>query len=220
MSHSRYRDYYHPWKLCYENQTIRRLAADSQQYHLFRRMSEQDTYCGALLQSIHDSNSWFSRSGGLIEVEGQYYLFTTSHTPSKEEDPSSSSAFSSSPGDTLHEDTFSKNIEPAIVLVSHESQEDANDPPPAAPTFDEEATLIDVHPSPRVVEDFDWKLISIISPKLPNFVHVNGEKQYISDFCDSPRRCVLINAGPERHLVGTLSPSPTVIVEDGHIEEV
>ncbi|KAK4224701.1 hypothetical protein QBC38DRAFT_333185, partial [Podospora fimiseda] len=122
MSQQRYRHHYHPWKLCYEAEEIRKLSGTEDGQYQIQRMVERGTYCGALLRTNESLDTWLSTIGGIVTANDQLFLMTTAHRPKKDQAPSVLP--NSSPTSTLREDDFSHDIEPALILY-HDNENPA-----------------------------------------------------------------------------------------------
>jgi hypothetical protein len=222
MSQRIYRKYYEPWKLCFKKCEVTPQASLWEQTYHICTDSDEDTLCGALINTEMNGEGWISTIGGLVEVDGALFALTTSHLPYKPE-PEGSGTSLTSPIETLVENDFADDVEPALVIVF----EDRDHSPPNTEMDQTKANRIPVIFWPNIdattvaEEGDDWRLIPVTNEyKLPNYVRSTQlemlddiavgasqlPKKYITDCSNSPSSApVIVKAGVTGDQVGVVS---------------
>jgi hypothetical protein len=174
MCKSRYKQLYHPLKLCYDTSRLSKVAepdeASSQDsdltnykpftsllgaataaetFYQYLPILSSKTYCGVLYRTLVRGHPWLSTIGGLIEINSAIYALTCEHAVSR-----STPVTGPSVSETLVEGDFGEDVNEALVFG--EPLEDAG-----AIDTDERARGVDMLTSLARDQGVDWENLPI-----------------------------------------------------------
>ncbi|KAI4595357.1 hypothetical protein KJ359_007032 [Pestalotiopsis sp. 9143b] len=193
-----------------------------QSFHIYQPVNGDETYCGALFQTLVNGKAWTSTLGGMIEIDGSLYIMSCQHTPMD-----SMQAYNSpSSAETLLERDFADEVEEALVFtrdgfdddtdalqasLSDQSQELDN-------LFVNNGTWKHLSLSGPIKTGSEWCLLPVTSHStLPNFIAGSAKKRGTID--ETVRNYLEQIAEPQGGnpaLIGTgVGPHPSGIVLGG-----
>ncbi|KAI0141976.1 hypothetical protein BJ166DRAFT_597347 [Pestalotiopsis sp. NC0098] len=208
-----------------------------QSFHIYQPVHGDETYCGALFQTLVDGKPWTSTLGGMIDIAGSLYIMSCRHNPTE----SIETYNSPSSAETLLEKGFADDLEEALVFTrddfddgtnafqasnSGQSQELGNDP------FAHDRTWKHLNLPGSIKTGPEWCLLPVTSHSmLPNFVTISAKKRgtvdetvrkYLEQIAEPlGGRPALIGTGVGPHPSGTVLGGSSFILgggSDGLIE--
>ncbi|KAF7537760.1 hypothetical protein G7054_g3496 [Neopestalotiopsis clavispora] len=207
-----------------------------QSFHLYHPISNDETYCGALFQTLVDGKPWVSTLGGVVEVGDSMYIMTCQHAPSR---LSGSTTNVPSFVDTLLDEenkkssslqsAFQKDTGKPLVFLTDDFSEGMD-----LPQIPEEEDVTD-----RITEEWkqlsldgvitvgsEWSLLPVQSHSLlPNFIeesiedsrNLNKRERHYLDQISEPRggHPALIATNSDSHPTGIVLANSSFIVAGG-----
>jgi hypothetical protein len=211
LSQRSVRAHYKPLRLCYDKSLVE-TAASGATYQT-NTSEVPETLCGTLLRTEQRGKGvWMSTIGGIIEIDGKFFVMTTSHHPSTADttsdesvEGSMSETEDSSVADTLVEkNSLDADIEPALIIDTWKEQERPDDVVDSATT---EPLQFTEPPRPTnpffwpdfapetVAEGSDWRILVVEEKlQLPNSIPFqqrsegNSQQQQTSARAQTHRR--------------------------------
>lgn len=223
---------YDPWKLCYERVLLIQPAVHPEELYQITLQSDADenTLCGALLQTKLPEEHWVSTIGGLIEVDDKRYALTTAHRPEREDSSDSNEPASSaaSPSQTLAEENLLDKVEPVLVFTSGKNSTRGDHSPgfKGEPISQLRNVLAwpeyPINPLLKVHEGSDWRLIPIKRElQFPNYAtveyggNIDSVRNYLRTSKSPSGLKANVKAGVSGFRSGVMSLNPSFLVSKG-----
>ena len=245
VSQKAVRYHYAPLKICYDMSLVNFAAAEDSKMGNITDGSfdTRETLCGKILRTKReDGTECLTTIGGLININDEYYLMTSSDHKqgplcSDLSDTTSDDDTSSvSSGDTLVDEDFDDDMECPIILEPRideetEDREMTSPTPPPKELKPGEQLSIDVPGILGEEENTHWRLIPAPDHLLPNFISIpagifgpSPVSGYISEHKSwediQGGSTVAINTSGSRIAAGTIAGHTSYLISNGKVQQV
>lgn len=236
------RNYYAPLRLCYDRSLV---SLASREYRISHRTDDNHslgTTSGSLLCSGSGENAWVSTVGGLIEMDGNFFLLAGSNHKGPDEDTQSEAKpRSSDRGQSTNPASYSglefdDDVKPPILLAEKQGllAPDSEDSPSSNDSIlrYHQGSLFLSQTKDELSAGLSWRLIPVPEYSdffLPNYLSVPPAleatasrafgyvESYNTDIAESQ---VIINAGVSGVTSGHLFGNPSYFLSNGTLCEI